>query len=119
MDKLKHTKSIFKFERWIFVDVISREAMFNEINSSLEEIFAKYNLDDIAIFEEEDIDNGYTVGYTIKKDDEIHKILLPITKNENGELTRLNDNFIVESNNRNSKGYESLEDVLNYLELGF
>ena len=104
------------------MDFLSREAILHEMNDSLEHMLQKYNLEDIGIFEEEGGGDRYYLGYTVRKNGEVYMVHMPFVKNEEGQLARLEEGWVIESDEGDgseARGYENLDDAFNYLELGF
>ncbi len=101
------------------MDNLSREALISEMNDTLKHMLEKYDLDDIGIFEEEGEGNRYYLGYTVRKNGEVFMIHMPFEKDENGNLARLEKSWAIESDEVDTRGYDNLDEVFNYLEMGF
>lgn len=97
------------------MDFLSREAIISEMSQSLEELLRKYDLEDIGVFEEEGEANRYYLGYTIRRNGNVHMVHLPFMKNDQGNLAPIDDAWVVESENGDTHGYQSLEDAFNSL----
>lgn len=98
------------------MDYLSRDVIISEMNSSLREMMEKYQLDDIGIFEEQGEGNLYYVGYTIRKDGKVYMIHHPFVKNEEEELAPVNDEWIIEADEGDTRGYQNLDEVFSYIE---
>lgn len=98
------------------MEFFPRDAIINEMNKSLSSILHQYNLEDVGVFEEEGEGNSYYLGYTIRKNNEVYMIHQQFTKNDQGELTVTNNEWIIESDDGDTRGYQSLEDVFHYID---
>lgn len=99
------------------MEFISRDTILNEMNDSLKRILDKYDLDDIEIFEEEGVGNLFHLGYTIRKNGDVHMIHIPFMKNEQGDLAPTDESWVIENDNGESSGYQTLEEVFLHLEI--
>ncbi|WP_084034835.1 DUF5634 family protein [Anaerobacillus alkalilacustris] len=59
------------------MDFISREAIIREMTESLPSMIDQYELEDIAVFEEEGEDDRYYFGFTIRKNGDVYMIHQP------------------------------------------
>jgi hypothetical protein len=100
------------------MESIQREAILNEMNQSLNQMLEKYDLDDVGIFQEEGEGNTFYLGYTVRKNGEVYMIHQAFTKNENGNLSPAEQSWVIESDDGDSRGYESLDAVFSHLNNG-
>lgn len=91
---------------------LKREERMNEMLHSLEPLLEQYQLDEIGIYEEEGVNDLYYMGYTVKKGEHVYMIHQPYVKNEKEELALQEPQWTIQSEQKESKGYSSLEDVL-------
>jgi len=93
---------------------LSREQIINELEQSFQLYIEKFGIENIGIFEEEGQGDRYYLGYTAKKDGKTYHIHIPYTKNKNGDLSPINNEWTVESDEpegEDLKGYDNLESV--------
>ncbi|MCT8138111.1 DUF5634 family protein [Anaerobacillus sp. CMMVII] len=98
------------------MEPIHREAILNEMNQSLPKLLEKYDLEDVGIFQEEGEGNRYYLGYTVRKNGEVYMIHQAFRKNESGNLASDEQNWVIESDDGDSRGYESLDAVFSHLD---
>jgi hypothetical protein len=79
------------------MDFLPREQIINALQEQLQSYISKYGIDDIGIFEEEGQDNQYYMGYTVKKEGKTYHIHSPYTKNDNGGLAPIKNEWTVET----------------------
>jgi hypothetical protein len=79
------------------MDFLPREQIINALQEPLQSYISKYGIDDIGIFEEEGQDNQYYMGYTVKKEGKTYHIHSPYTKNDNGGLAPIKNEWTVET----------------------
>ncbi|MCQ6276234.1 DUF5634 family protein [Bacillus sp. V3B] len=93
---------------------LSREQIINELQQSLQDYIEQYDIDSIGIFEEQGQDHQYYMGYTVNKGGKTYHIHTPYTKNNQGGLSPVQNEWTVESDEprkEDLRGYESLESV--------
>lgn len=96
------------------MEYLSREQILNELQQSFQTYIDQYNIDNIGIFEEEGQDDRYYIGYTISKGGKTYHIHSPYTKNSQGELSPIQNEWTVESDEpqkEDLRGYDNLESV--------
>ncbi|RXI95527.1 hypothetical protein DS745_24040 [Anaerobacillus alkaliphilus] len=98
------------------MEYFQRETIINEMNDSLQGMLAKYGLDDVGIFEEEGEGKTYYLGYTVRKNGVVYMIHQAFTKNEEGQLAPAESSWVIESEAGDTRGYQNLDEVFNYLE---
>lgn len=92
----------------------TREEIAHELKRELQTLLSTYQLDDIGIFEEQGAHNQYYMGYTVKKDGKTYMIHKPFLKNEQGLLTKTNEDWTMETDEPNHPdviGYRNLKDA--------
>ncbi|HWO95616.1 MAG TPA: DUF5634 family protein [Bacillus sp. (in: firmicutes)] len=94
---------------------LKREERMNEMLHSLESLLKQHQLDEIEIYEEEGEDELYYMGYTVKKGEHVYMVHQPYVKNEKKELALKEPQWTIQSEQGESKGYPSLEDVFNQI----
>lgn len=97
------------------MEFIQREAILNEMNHSLHSILKKYDLEDVGIFQEEGEGNRYYLGYTVRKNGEVYMIHQEFTKNKEGDLASNEQSWVIESDDGDSRGYDSLDAVFDHI----
>ncbi|MGO4886856.1 DUF5634 family protein [Anaerobacillus sp. MEB173] len=97
------------------MEFLPRESVIREMNRSLHSMIEKYDLEDIGVFEEEGEGNNYHLGYTIRKNGEVYMVHQPYEKNNQGELTPVNREWVIESDAGDTRGYQSLNEVIQYI----
>lgn len=93
---------------------LSREQIIQELQQSFHTYTEKYGIDDIGIFEEQGPSDLYYIGYTVNKNGETYHIHIPYMKNETGELTPINSEWTVESDDPRRQDlhrFDNLESV--------
>ncbi len=93
-----------------------REQIIEQMNQSMEMLMSKYNLEDIGVFEEQGEGENYYMGYTVRKDKEVYMIHKPFRKNEEGQLSATEKDWIIETEEGDLTGYRSLDEVFTAIE---
>lgn len=122
MDKQVEINPYYQYKRSTIkendMDYLSREAILNEMNETLRTIMDKYNVDDIGIFEEQGEGNHYYIGYTIRKDDEVFMTHTPYVINDEGLLRPEKQEWVIETDEGDMRGFSSLEEVFEEMDKG-
>lgn len=93
------------------MDFLSREKIIQGLINAMPSIMDKYNLDDIGVYEEEGEGDKYYMGYTIRKNGKVYMINTTYVKNEEKKLAQLHNEWTIQQEEGESKGYQSLENV--------
>jgi hypothetical protein len=93
------------------LDYQSRETIMDDMNHGLAQLMNRYQLDDIGIYEEEGAGKNYYLGYTVRKDGKVFMINIPYEKNEEGELAAQDQEWTIQAETGEKKGYRSLNEV--------
>lgn len=94
------------------MEFLPREQIINELQEPLQSYIEKYGIDDIGIFEEEGQGGHYYFGYTAKKGEKTYHIHAPFRKNDNGELTPIKNEWVIETDDpgvKDRRGFNDLE----------
>ncbi|WP_209124289.1 DUF5634 family protein [Alkalihalobacillus sp. BA299] len=100
------------------MEYLSRDEILEEMNQSLRPIMEKYEVEDIGIFEEQGEGNHYYIGYTIRKDGEVFMTHTPFVRNEEGLFRPEKNEWIIETDNGDLRGFSSLDDVFEEMSKG-
>lgn len=101
------------------MEYLSREAILNEMNETLRPIMDKYNVEDIGIFEEQGEGNHYYIGYTVRKNGEVFMTHTPYVINEDRLLRPEKQEWVIETDDGDRRGFSSLEEVFEEIDKGF
>lgn len=96
------------------MDFLPREQVINGLQQSFQSYLDKYNVDDIGIFEEHGEGDRYFLGYTVNKNGKTYHIHSPYIKNDQGELAKEKDEWVVEPDDPNAedqRGFSSIDSV--------
>lgn len=97
------------------MEYIPYEQLKNDMNQQLKELMMKYNLEDIGIYEEEGAGDTYYLGYTVRKDGKIYMVNMPYKKDHHGGLALQHQDWTIQEENGESKGYQNLEEVFSHI----
>ena len=97
------------------MEYIKYEEVKNNMNHQLHELMSKYDLEDIGIYEEEGAGNTYYMGYTVRKDGKIFMVNMPYQKDRHGGLALQQQEWTIQEDAGETKGYHSLEDVFSHI----
>lgn len=94
------------------MEFLSRKQIINELQQPFQSYLEKFDLESISIFEEEGKEDHYYLGYTVGKSGKTYHIHTPYTKNDNGELAPIKNEWTIETDEPQKddlKGYPDLE----------
>lgn len=97
------------------MEFLTREAIMSNMTNSLTKMLHNYQLEDVGVFEEEGEDDRYYIGYTIRKDGKVFMIHQPFLKNVEGQFAPLDNEWVIESEEVDWHGFDSLDDVFNHI----
>ncbi|MBS4172753.1 DUF5634 family protein [Bacillus sp. FJAT-49736] len=97
------------------MEYIQYDEIKNDMNQELHHLMAKYDLEDIGIYEEEGAGDTYYLGYTVRKDGKIYMVNMPYKKNHEGRLALEQQEWTIQEEEGESKGYHSLEEVFSHI----
>ncbi len=87
----------------------------NDMTHQLKGLMTKYDLEDIGIYEEEGIGDTFYMGYTVRKDGKIYMVNMPYKKDHYGRLALQNQDWTIQFEDGESKGYQSLDEVFSHI----
>jgi len=97
------------------LNYIPYEQLKNDMTHQLKELMTKYDLEDIGIYEEEGTGDTFYLGYTIRKDGRIYMVNMPYKKDHHGRLALEHQDWTIQEEEGESKGYQSLEEVFSHI----
>lgn len=93
------------------MDFVNRETIITNMTEEFKPLMERYNIDDIGVYEEEGPHNQYYIGYTVKKDGHVFMINMPYKKNNEDMLAIDKQEWTIQSEGNEFKGFHSLDDV--------
>lgn len=97
------------------MEYINYEELKSDMNHHLQDLMTKYDLEDIGIYEEEGAGDTYYMGYTVRKDGKIYMVNMPYKKDCNGGLAIEHQEWTIQQEAGESKGFHSLEEVFSHI----